>query len=94
VEEYALTDGHVVQRHCPHLKADLVRFGTVADGVLTCRLHGWEFELATGRCLTSDDRKLVVRPQEPFGTRLGVADAAYPRIAEASPADAGNGAAP
>jgi len=87
VEEYALADGHVVQRHCPHLKADLVRFGTVADGVLTCRLHGWEFELATGRCLTSDDRKLAVRPQEPLDTPLGEADAAYPRIAGAFPAD-------
>ncbi|MFE7119208.1 Rieske 2Fe-2S domain-containing protein [Streptomyces sp. NPDC057654] len=49
---------YVVQRQCPHLGADLERFGVVKDGVLTCQLHGWEFDLATGTCLTSDDRKL------------------------------------
>jgi UDP-MurNAc hydroxylase len=25
-------------------------------------MHGWQFDLASGRCLTSDDRKLVARP--------------------------------
>ena len=78
VEDFALADGHVVQRHCPHLKADLTRFGTVRDGVLTCALHGWEFDIDNGRCLTSDDRKLVTRPASPDG-----ADAQYPRIPEA-----------
>ena len=34
------------------------RFGEIADGVLTCSLHHWQFDLATGRCLTSDDRHL------------------------------------
>jgi UDP-MurNAc hydroxylase len=42
-----------VQRRCPHLKADLSRFGLVAGDVLTCQLHGWKFDLRTGRCLTS-----------------------------------------
>ena len=42
-----------VQRRCPHLRADLARFGSVSDGVLTCSLHGWRFDLDTGRCLTS-----------------------------------------
>jgi UDP-MurNAc hydroxylase len=60
--DFARADGHVIQRHCPHLKADLVRFGQLNDGVLTCQLHGWQFELATGRCLTSDDRKLFSKP--------------------------------
>ena len=55
-------DGYRVQRRCPHLKADLTRFGTVKDGVLTCTMHGWQFELATGRCLTSDDRRLYTEP--------------------------------
>jgi UDP-MurNAc hydroxylase len=27
-------------------------------------LHGWQFELATGRCLTSDDRRLFAEPLE------------------------------
>ncbi|HEX6543639.1 MAG TPA: Rieske 2Fe-2S domain-containing protein, partial [Ktedonobacterales bacterium] len=49
---------------CPHLKADLSRFAHIEDGVLTCTLHGWQFELATGRCLTSDDRRLYAQPIE------------------------------
>ena len=42
-----------MQRRCPHLKADLTRFGIVEGNVLTCQLHGWKFDLASGRCLTS-----------------------------------------
>jgi UDP-MurNAc hydroxylase len=42
-----------VQRRCPHLKADLSRFGVIDGTVLTCQLHGWKFDLPTGRCLTS-----------------------------------------
>jgi UDP-MurNAc hydroxylase len=80
VEDYARAEGYLIQRHCPHLKADLVRFGTLGDGVLTCQLHGWEFELATGRCLTSDDRKLEARPCGTVGTAQGDADAAFPEI--------------
>ncbi len=45
--------GWTVQRRCPHLKADLSRFGIVEGDVLTCQLHGWKFDLPTGRCLTS-----------------------------------------
>src|SRR5439155_8228825 len=33
-------DGWEVQRRCPHLKADLSRFGKIDDGVLTCQMHG------------------------------------------------------
>jgi UDP-MurNAc hydroxylase len=42
-----------VQRRCPHLKADLTRFGVIDGNVLTCQLHGWKFDLSSGRCLTS-----------------------------------------
>jgi UDP-MurNAc hydroxylase len=42
-----------VQRRCPHLKADLSRFGVIDGNVLTCQLHGWKFDLPSGRCLTS-----------------------------------------
>ena len=60
-EQFFELEGYRVQRRCPHLKADLTKFGHVEDGVLTCDLHGWQFELATGRCLTSDDRRLYAR---------------------------------
>jgi len=52
---------HLVQRHCPHLGADLARFGNVEEGVLTCGLHGWQFDLETGACLTSDDAHLQTK---------------------------------
>jgi UDP-MurNAc hydroxylase len=55
-------DGWVVQRRCPHLKADLTRFGIVDRGTLTCQLHGWKFDLASGRCLTSVGHALRARP--------------------------------
>jgi UDP-MurNAc hydroxylase len=43
-----------VQRRCPHLRGDLSRFGSIEGTTLTCAMHGWQFDLATGRCLTSD----------------------------------------
>jgi len=62
VEEEIALDGWLVERYCPHRRADLSRFGEVAGGVLTCTLHGWRFDLATGRCLTAQDHRLRVRP--------------------------------
>lgn len=52
-EENIHLQGWVVQRRCPHLKADLSRFGKIEDGVLTCQMHGWKWNLNTGKCLTS-----------------------------------------
>jgi UDP-MurNAc hydroxylase len=54
-------DGWVVQRRCPHLKADLTRFGIIDDTTLTCQLHGWRFDLATGKCLTSAGHEIRAR---------------------------------
>jgi len=52
-----------VERYCPHRRADLSNFGEVADGILTCHLHGWRFDLESGRCLTSDSgRPIQARP--------------------------------
>jgi|tagenome__1003787_1003787.scaffolds.fasta_scaffold20957288_3 UDP-MurNAc hydroxylase len=57
-DEFFEKDGWRIERWCPHRQADLKRFGDIDDGVLTCSLHHWRFDLATGRCLTSDDRHL------------------------------------
>jgi UDP-MurNAc hydroxylase len=54
--------GYVFERFCPHRRADLSVFATIEGATLTCHLHGWQFDLDTGRCLTADDRKLRVRP--------------------------------
>ena len=45
--------GWEIQRRCPHLKADLSKFGVVEGNTLTCNLHGWQWRLDDGRCLTS-----------------------------------------
>lgn len=43
----------VVQRRCPHLRADLTKTGKIEDGVLTCALHDWKWDLKSGQCLTA-----------------------------------------
>ena len=53
-EEIRLGDW-IVQRRCPHLRGDLSRFGETRDSILTCTMHGWQYDLSTGRCLTTDD---------------------------------------
>jgi len=57
-------DGWIVQRRCPHLRGDLSRFGEIDGTTLTCKMHGWQFDLATGRCLETDDdtHQLRCRP--------------------------------
>ena len=50
-----------MQRRCPHRNADLAVFGEIDDGELTCTLHGWRFDLETGRCLTAADHPEVRR---------------------------------
>lgn len=56
---------YVMERYCPHRQADLSIFGQTEDGVLVCTLHGWRFDLETGRCLTAEDRSLRVRRRTP-----------------------------
>ena len=59
-EETIEIDGHCIQRYCPHLGADLKRFGSVEDGILTCSMHGFRFNLETGECLNSQLHRLKV----------------------------------
>jgi UDP-MurNAc hydroxylase len=63
-EEIRLGD-YVVERTCPHRGADLSVFGEVEGCELICTLHGWRFDLETGRCLTASDRRLRVRRAAP-----------------------------
>jgi len=56
------SDGYRIQRRCPHQKADLARFAHIENGMLTGTLNGWQFELATGRCLTSEGHRLYTQP--------------------------------
>ena len=51
-------DGWVIQRRCPHRNADLSVFGEIHGCELVCTLHGWRFDLETGKCLTSAGHEL------------------------------------
>jgi UDP-MurNAc hydroxylase len=53
--------GYVMQRFCPHRKADLSEFGVIEGDHVVCTLHGWKFQLSDGTCLNADDHKLSVR---------------------------------
>jgi UDP-MurNAc hydroxylase len=68
----------VVQRRCPHLKADLTRFGIIDDGTLTCQLHGWKFDLESGRCLTSAGHELRARHRQDEPAAVGAGDQPEP----------------
>jgi len=54
-------NGWEIQRRCPHLKADLSKFGVVEGDTLTCNLHGWQWRLQDGRCLTTRGHQLRSR---------------------------------
>ncbi|MEO8815689.1 MAG: MBL fold metallo-hydrolase [Mycobacterium sp.] len=51
-------DGWQIQRRCPHMKADLSKFGVINDTTLTCNQHGWQWDLKSGRCLTAKGHPL------------------------------------
>jgi len=46
-----------IESDCKHMRASLVG-GGVKDGVLTCKWHGWRYELSSGRCLNVKGVKL------------------------------------
>ena len=52
---------YVMQRYCPHRKADLSEFGVIEGDHVVCTLHGWKFQLSDGACLNADDHKLSIR---------------------------------
>jgi UDP-MurNAc hydroxylase len=52
---------YVVQRRCPHRNADLAAFGEIDGCELVCTLHGWRFDLETGRNTTASDRGIRIR---------------------------------
>lgn len=55
-------DGWKVQQHCPHLGADFATSGAIENDVLTCEVHGWQFNLKTGMCLTTNMHRIESQP--------------------------------
>ncbi len=74
--EYVQIGDYMVQRRCPHLKADLTRFGELHGTVLKCCMHGWQFDLSTGNCLTSDAHRIDCHPIAGSGGSAGSAGSA------------------
>lgn len=52
---------YAIDNICPHAGAPLAE-GIVADCTVTCPWHYWEFNLATGECLTVPDVFVAVIP--------------------------------
>jgi len=52
---------YIVQRRCPHRNADLSVFGEIEGDNLVCTLHGWRFDLETGKCLTSKEKSIRIK---------------------------------
>ncbi len=50
----------VVVNRCPHQQAAMLHEGTLADGALTCPLHGRTFDLEDGRCRDGAGRLTIV----------------------------------
>ena len=70
----------MVQRKCPHRQADLGYFGEIHGDRLQCTMHGYEFDLASGRCLTASDRPIKAR-------RVGATDEPAPAELHEVPED-------
>ena len=52
------------ENFCPHKGAQLAA-GKLCDNVIECELHGWQFDVRTGECLTVTEKistyEVVVR---------------------------------
>jgi nitrite reductase/ring-hydroxylating ferredoxin subunit len=46
---------HAIDNFCPHKGAPLAE-GILCGHQLECVWHGWQFDLRSGKCLTSSDR--------------------------------------
>jgi nitrite reductase/ring-hydroxylating ferredoxin subunit len=44
---------HAIENFCPHKGAPLAD-GRLCGHTIECDLHGWRFDVRTGRCLTSN----------------------------------------
>jgi nitrite reductase/ring-hydroxylating ferredoxin subunit len=57
------TEVFVIDNACPHTSGNLSA-GSVADCVVTCPWHDWEFDLKSGRCVDSPQAVVTRYPVE------------------------------
>ncbi|HWP81633.1 MAG TPA: Rieske 2Fe-2S domain-containing protein [Bacteroidota bacterium] len=59
-EEIALfrvgSDIVAVGNVCPHQRFSKIHEGEVSEGIVTCPMHGWRFDLRTGRSVNNSGR--------------------------------------
>jgi len=48
------SDIFAVRNDCPHQHFQLLHQGTLKDHALTCPMHGWTFDLRTGKAMNGD----------------------------------------
>jgi nitrite reductase/ring-hydroxylating ferredoxin subunit len=48
---------YAVEGSCKHMKAALAA-GRLEDSIVTCPMHGWQYDVKTGECLTESWAKL------------------------------------
>jgi nitrite reductase/ring-hydroxylating ferredoxin subunit len=56
---------------CAHLGLELGS-GEVADGIVTCPHHGFQYDLASGECLTAPEVQLQSHAVKVTGVRVEV----------------------
>ena len=42
---------HVVENLCPHQHIPVLADGELEGNILTCPMHGWQFDVTTGACV-------------------------------------------
>ena len=46
---------YATENYCPHKGASLAA-GHLCDHIIECELHGWQFDVRTGECLTVTEK--------------------------------------
>lgn len=49
---------HAIENACPHMAGPLGS-GTCTDGVVTCPIHGWRFDVRTGEAPTNPNTRVA-----------------------------------
>lgn len=47
---------HAVENLCPHQHIPVLDEGCIAGTILTCPMHGWQFDLSTGLAVNAGSR--------------------------------------
>ncbi|MBR9978115.1 MAG: nitrite reductase (NAD(P)H) small subunit [Bacteroidetes bacterium] len=47
---------YAIENLCPHQHIPVLAEGELCDTLLTCPMHGWRFDLATGRAVDASGR--------------------------------------